>query len=190
MGFLAGRSGKKRRRAAAESASPSQAEETSDCHQLSGEPMRLVELIPEKRILADMQARTKDAALREMAGLLGADGGERMQQRIWEALVQRERLASTGIGEQVAIPHGKLEDLGEVVGGLARSVDGIDFGAIDGRPTHLFFVIVAPGSANGVHLKALARIARCCKNEGFRGRLMSADQAHEIFEVLDQEDCC
>lgn len=150
--------------------------------------LRLADLIPEDQILADLQARTKDSALQEISEMLGVRLGNGMQGSILEALRQRERLASTGIGEQVAIPHGKLDELPQVVGALARSREGIDFGAIDGRLTHLFFVIVAPGSANGAHLKALARIARCCKSEEFRARLINAQRPAEMHEILQRED--
>jgi mannitol/fructose-specific phosphotransferase system IIA component (Ntr-type) len=109
--------------------------------------IRLAELIPESQILSDMTAKTKDDALAEMAVMLSGAVGVELQQPILAALEQRERLASTGIGEQVAIPHGKLDDLPCMVAGLARSRRGIDFGAIDGQRTHLFFVIVAPGQA-------------------------------------------
>jgi len=150
--------------------------------------VRIAELIPQSHILADMQADNKDAALEEMAQLLSDAAGRDLRRPILDALAQRERLASTGIGEQVAIPHGKLEDLPTMIAGLARSRGGIDYGAIDGQLTHLFFVIVAPGGANGLHLKALARIARLCKNDAFRGRLLSADRPSEMYDVLRGED--
>lgn len=150
--------------------------------------VRLAELFPTQQILPDLKARTKDEALREIATKLAGVLNTDLEMPIHDALLHREQLASTGIGEQVAIPHGKLDELPHIVGALARSRKGIDFGAIDGRPTHLFFAILAPGSANGVHLKALARIARCCKDETFRSRLLGAQQSTEMHTVLTDRD--
>lgn len=155
---------------------------------LTMQEIRLADLIPETLILSDMTATTKEGALLEMSKMLSGAVGEDLQVPILEALSQRERLASTGIGEQVAIPHGKLDQLPYIVAGLARSRAGIDFGAIDGQRTHLFFAIVAPGGANGMHLRALARIARCCRNDAFRTRLLKADETAEMYDVLRSED--
>lgn len=150
--------------------------------------LRITDLIPSNQILAHMNARTKEGALEEMADLLTRAAGPEMRAPILDALKQREQLASTGIGEQVAIPHGKIDQLPSVLAGLARSQEGIDFGSIDGQPTHLFFVIVAPGSANGLHLRALARIARLCRSEKFRSMLLDAGQGEEMYAILRSED--
>ncbi|MBK8482285.1 MAG: PTS sugar transporter subunit IIA [Proteobacteria bacterium] len=146
--------------------------------------MRIANLISKDRIVAELRAQTKDEALREISGVIGADLGADVAQDICDALAQRERLASTGIGEFVAIPHGKLDRLPSMVAALARSRDGIDFGAMDGQPTRLFFVIVAPGSANGLHLRALARVARLCKSADFRQSLLRAEAPEAMFEIL------
>ncbi|MBK6849153.1 MAG: PTS sugar transporter subunit IIA [Proteobacteria bacterium] len=146
--------------------------------------MRIANLISRDRIVASLRAQTKDEALREIAAVIGAGLGASVEQEICDALAQRERLASTGIGEFVAIPHGKLDRLPTMVAALARSRDGIDFGAMDGQPTRLFFVIVAPGSANGMHLRALARVARLCKSADFRQQLLRAEATEAMFEIL------
>jgi PTS system nitrogen regulatory IIA component len=152
------------------------------------EELRMIDLIAKDRILADMRAATKEDALEEMARLVATGLGPGMQVQIHDALVQRERLASTGIGEEVAIPHGKLDQLPTLVAGLARSRDGIDFGAIDGRETRLFFVIVAPANANGLHLRALARVARLCREEDFRSRLLQVERSEQMHEILSEAD--
>ncbi len=103
-------------------------------------------------------------------------------------LLERERLATTAIGEGVAIPHGKLDAVGKLVAVVGRAPEGVDFDSMDGRPTHLFFVLVAPENSTGVHLKALARISRLFKDPEFRTRLMQARDAQEIFRVIADED--
>jgi PTS system nitrogen regulatory IIA component len=88
----------------------------------------------------------------------------------------------------VAIPHGKLPTVGQVVAAFGRSVPGVDFESLDGKPTHLFFLLVAPEGSAGAHLKALARISRLLKDEGFRRRLMQAADAHELYTIIREED--
>ena len=84
--------------------------------------------------------------------------------------MERERISTTAIGEGVAIPHGKLPGLERIYGVFARSSEGVDFNSLDGGPTHLFFVLIAPENAAADHLKALARISRLLKDEVFRRR--------------------
>ena len=98
-------------------------------------------------------------------------------ERLLQVLVERENLQSTGIGDGVAIPHGKLPGLSRLLAGFARSPRGVDFESIDGQPTYLFFVLVAPESSTGAHLKALARISRVFKDPEFRRRLLAAPDA-------------
>jgi PTS system nitrogen regulatory IIA component len=88
----------------------------------------------------------------------------------------------------VAIPHGKLPGLKRVVAAFARSRGGVDFNSLDGKPTHLFFLLVAPEDSAGAHLKALARISRLLKDEGFRSRLMQATDAADIYHIIRTED--
>jgi PTS system nitrogen regulatory IIA component len=88
----------------------------------------------------------------------------------------------------VAIPHGKLPGIKRVFAAFARSRQGVDFQSLDGEPTHLFFLLVAPEDSAGAHLKALARISRLLKDESFRTRLMQAPDAHTLFETIQQED--
>lgn len=150
--------------------------------------MQITEFLSEDRILARMQARSKDEALVELAEMLAGDRGDDFRDQIARVLQERERLASTGIGAQVAIPHGKLDAVGTLLMGLGRSEEGIDFESVDGEPTHLFFVLVAPEKSTGDHLKALARIARLCREEELRQGLLSAKDSAQMFELLRQED--
>ena len=105
-----------------------------------------------------------------------------------EVLLERERLGSTGIGDGIAIPHGKLKDLDQLALSFGRSTAGVDFESMDGKPAHLFFLLVAPENCAGIHLRALAKIARLLKNSAVRKRLASVGTQDEIYAVLQEDD--
>jgi len=105
-----------------------------------------------------------------------------------KVLEERELLASTAIGDGIAIPHGKLDAVGRLVGALGRARKGIEFESIDGKLTHLVFMLVAPASSTGVHLKALARLSRLFRDASFRDRLMAAPEAASMYQVIVEED--
>jgi PTS system nitrogen regulatory IIA component len=150
--------------------------------------MQIVDFITPDRVLAQMRSTSKDEALAELGELVANGRGDDVRDAIIGVLRDRERLASTGIGEEIAIPHGKLDAISELVVGLGRSREGVEFESVDGKPTRLFFVLVAPEDSTGIHLKALARISRLCKEPGFRGRLLEAVDAAEMYEVLCAAD--
>jgi nitrogen PTS system EIIA component len=152
--------------------------------------MKIVDFIREDLILPELRAKAKLEVLSELAGHLAAAHKDRgvTRDEVLKVLVERERLASTAIGEGVAIPHGKLDAIGRLVACIGRAPGGVDFDSMDGRPTHLFFVLVAPENSTGVHLKALARISRLFKDPDFRTRLMSAASGREMFDVISDED--
>src|SRR5262249_33503127 len=126
--------------------------------------------------------------LAELADHLAKHNDGVSRDALLKVLVDRERLASTAIGEGVAIPHGKLDAVGQLVACVGRARDGIHFAAMDGRPTRPFFVLVAPENSTGVHLKALARISRLFKDPEFRTRLLTENTAYEMYSVIADED--
>jgi nitrogen PTS system EIIA component len=150
--------------------------------------MKIVDFIREDLILPDLKSKAKLDLLAELADHLAKQHEGVSRDALLKVLVDRERLASTAIGEGVAIPHGKLDAVGKLVACVGRARDGIDFDSMDGRPTHLFFVLVAPENSTGVHLKALARISRLFKDPEFRTRLMAAETAHDMYNVIADED--
>jgi len=111
------------------------------------------------------------------------DSGEML-----DILLDRERLGSTGIGEGVAIPHGKMVGLKEMVISFGRSREGIDFEAMDGKPVHLFFLLMAPENSAGLHLKVLAKISRMLKDPVFRKKLVAAKLSGDLFAVISEKD--
>jgi PTS system nitrogen regulatory IIA component len=150
--------------------------------------MKIMDILARDAVILDLAATDKPGAIAELASAIagaepGLDAG-----RVLQVLLERERLQSTGIGEGVAIPHGKLTGLPRLVASFARSRSGVDFQAIDGHKTHLFFVLVVPEHAGGQHLKALARISRFFRDAAFRKALEEAETREDVFRAIEEED--
>jgi PTS system nitrogen regulatory IIA component len=145
--------------------------------------MPLSDLLAAKAIVPALRASNKKQAIQELSGRLGALIG-REPQEIFETLLRRERLGSTGIGNGVAIPHARLTKLEKIVGVFARLERPINFDALDGEAVDLVFVLLAPEAAGADHLKALARIARLLRDPEVAGKLRSLRDADEMFAVL------
>lgn len=153
--------------------------------------MKIVDFITPQRIVPLLQADNKNAVLKELAAhLVRCD--EHLEEsdtgRVVEVLLERERLASTGISDGVAIPHGKLSGLPGISACLGIKPEGLDFAAIDAQPSRIFVVLLAPENSAGLHLKALARISRLFKDSAFRGNVLEGKTADEIFGVIAAED--
>ncbi|RKH72885.1 PTS sugar transporter subunit IIA [Corallococcus aberystwythensis] len=150
--------------------------------------MRIADFLSPQAVVADMQSRTKPEVLRELSATLARAHPTLREDRLVAVLQEREKLGSTGIGEGVAIPHGKLAGMDSLQAAFCVSRAGVDFESIDGKPTHLFFALVAPENSAGVHLKALARISRLFKNPRFRAAILEAPTAADIHALIVQED--
>ena len=122
--------------------------------------MKIVDILAEPLVVAALAGRSKDEVIEELATVVAEHHPEIDRARLVAALEDRERLNSTALGEGVAIPHGKLAGVKRVVAAFGRSPGGVDFSSLDGKPTHLFFLLVAPEDSAGAHLKALARVTR------------------------------
>lgn len=149
--------------------------------------MKIVEFLRPEAIIANLGGTSAPTALAELCRPLST-ATKVDAQRLVDTLLEREKLGSTGIGEGVAIPHGKLPALPALIASFGRSPQGIDFRAIDGKPTFLFFTLIAPENSAGAHLKALARISRIFKNPSFREAILKASDADEIFRLIEGED--
>jgi nitrogen PTS system EIIA component len=150
--------------------------------------MKIAEFLREDLILPELRSTEKVGVLREMCEALARAYPQLSAPRLTETLLEREKLGSTGVGEGVAIPHGKLPGLPGLLAAFGRSRPGIDFAAIDGKPTYLFFVLFAPENSAGVHLKALARISRLFKSAQFRAGILEARDAAQIHAQIATED--
>ena len=104
------------------------------------------------------------------------------------ALIEREKLGSTGIGENVAIPHAKLEEIDSIITLFGRSKKGVEFDSLDKKLVHFFCLVIAPANSTGLHLKALARISRLLKNPAMREAILYATEADQIYSILTEED--
>ena len=147
--------------------------------------MKVVEFLRQEAVIADLRSSRKADVIQELAAAVAsADGAS--PDEVARVLLAREKLGSTGIGDGVAIPHGTLPSLKRLTAAFGRSRQGVAFDAIDGRPTHLFFVLLTPESAVG--LQALARVSRLMRDADFREKLMSAGSAADIYAVLKDGD--
>jgi PTS system nitrogen regulatory IIA component len=150
--------------------------------------MKIMDVLVRDAVILDLAGETKPEILAELAkGLAAAEPGLD-EARMLGVLTEREKLQSTGIGEGVAIPHGKLPGLTRLLASFARSRVGVDFESIDGQPTHLFFLLVVPEHSGGQHLKALARISRFFRDAAFRKRLLEAENRDDVFRAIEEED--
>lgn len=150
--------------------------------------MKIQDILVKEGSILDLASDTKDAVLEELARAVAEAEPSLNAERLQEVLTDREALQSTGIGEGVAIPHGKISGLDRIVASFARSVKGVDFQSIDGQPTHLFFLLVVPEHSGGQHLKALARISRFFRDAEFRQKLISAATLDDVFRSIEEED--
>ncbi len=150
--------------------------------------MKIMDILVKDAVILDLASRTKQDLLSEMAKSLAEAEPTLDATRLVEVLVEREGLQSTGIGEGVAIPHGKMPGLSRLLASFARSRAGLDFESIDGQPTHLFFLLVVPEDSGGQHLKALARISRFFRDAAFRKSLLEAESRETVFRAIEEED--
>jgi PTS system nitrogen regulatory IIA component len=150
--------------------------------------VKIMDILVKDAVILELGVGTKREALAEMARALAKVEPQIEADRLLEVLLEREALQSTGIGEGVAIPHGKLMGLDRLVASFARSSEGIEFDSIDGLATHHFFLLVVPEHSGGQYLKALARISRFFRDAAFRQSLGSAESVAEVIRAIEDED--
>jgi PTS system nitrogen regulatory IIA component len=149
--------------------------------------MRILDSLKEESIISELNTTDKKGVLEKLTGPAAKASGVNQEEMI-RVLLERERLGSTGIGGGIAIPHGKLKSLDSLLVGFGRSRKGVEFEALDGKPTHLFFLLMAPENSTGAHLRMLARISRLLKDSTFKQRLMTAADRRELYMVIANED--
>ncbi len=150
--------------------------------------MKIVDILHADCIIPELHSQNKEEVLEELTTALLKYNGNLNKEALVEVLLVRERLGSTGIGDGIAIPHGRVPDLDELIVSFGRSTLGIEFDSMDGRPTHLFFLLIAPENSAGVHLRALAKISKLLKSAHFRQKLLEAGTREELFQVIQEED--
>jgi PTS system nitrogen regulatory IIA component len=146
------------------------------------------DLLQDDLVIEEIKATDKIGVIREFAGILQATGRVTDAEALVRVLLERESLGSTGIGDGVAIPHGKLSFISNMVVAFGRSSRGVDFQSLDAKPVYLFFLLVTPDNKPGDHLKALARISRILKNPVLRENLKRTSDRQELKRLIYEED--
>ena len=150
--------------------------------------MTIEEVLEEPCVIADLQGVTKKDVLVELVGTLKMANLIKNEQEVVNVILEREKLGSTGIGDGVAIPHGKLKGIENIICVFGRSLQGVDFDSVDQKPAHIFFLLLAPENSASLHLKMLSRISKLLRDPSFRKRLMELGDAHDIYRSIVEED--
>jgi nitrogen PTS system EIIA component len=150
--------------------------------------MKIDDILNKDSIISNLIGTNKEEVLREVTDFVQNQGLIKDKEALLNTLIEREKLGSTGIGENVAIPHGKSDEVSKIITIFARSATGVDFQALDQKPVHFLCMVIAPSNSTGQHLKALARISRIFKNQNLRDDILKLQDASQIFSLLLEED--
>ena len=150
--------------------------------------MKIDEILKKESVIADLVGTNKLEVIKEMTACLKQNNIIKDDQTLFTTLMEREKLGSTGIGENVAIPHGKSDELTQIITVFARSLGGVDFESLDQKPVHFVCMVIAPAHSTGQHLKVLARISRLFKNQALREGILKAEDSNAIYSILLEED--
>jgi len=149
--------------------------------------MKLTDFIFKNTIITDLKSTDKKSVLEELT--LPVSAVTQIEHKdLVRVLMERENLGSTGIGNGIGIPHGKLKKLKTLALGMGVSRKGVNFDAMDGKPVYLFFLLLTPDNSTDLHLKLLARISKILKNELFKEKMMRASEPEEILKLLGEID--
>jgi PTS system nitrogen regulatory IIA component len=150
--------------------------------------MKIMDFLSKDSIITDLKSTDKKPAIIELVETLKNTEKVKKADEIINVILEREKLGSTGIGQGVAIPHGKTNVLNEQIGVLGISHKGIEFNSLDGEAVHIIFLLVGPVEMAGQHLKALSKISRLFKDKFLRQAIRDAAAAEEIVKIIQQED--
>lgn len=146
--------------------------------------MQVFDILTRERVVCGIKARSKKAILEALAHLIASPAAELGSAEVFNSLLSRERLGSTGLGHGVAIPHGRINHGSRTYGAFARTEEGIDFDALDNQPVDLFFSLLVPDKATDQHLQILAQLAEMFSDDEFLARLRASRSHDELFELL------
>lgn len=150
--------------------------------------MKILDYLNKESIIPKLSSESKPQVLRELAELVAAQHSNINKDKLIDILEQREKLCSTAVDLGVAIPHAKFSGLSNIIAAFGKSTSGIDFESLDGQPTRLFILLVAPDNAAGSHLKLLAKISNVFKSAEFRQKVLQAETQDEIYDLIADED--
>jgi PTS system nitrogen regulatory IIA component len=150
--------------------------------------MKIMDYLSEEWVIPDLQGTDKSSILKELSSVLVKPCQVPSVEELLQVLLDREKLGSTGIGEGIAIPHGRLKKLKKFFISFGRSLRGVDFDSIDRKPSHLFFLVIAPENSAVDNLKLLSRIVTLLKGPSLKKRLMEVHSQKELFQIISEED--
>jgi len=145
--------------------------------------MNISDLLAPDSVIPALKVQSKKLLLQELAARAALQT-RLPEKRIFETLIERERLGTTGVGQGIAIPHGRMAEVSRITGVFARLEGGLDYEAVDGQPVDLVFMLLAPENAGADHLKALARVSRLLRNQATCEKLRTANSAEAIYAIL------
>jgi PTS system nitrogen regulatory IIA component len=150
--------------------------------------MKIMEFLNKDAVTVNLKSTDKEGIVRELVDILAKAEDLRNREELVKALLTRESLGSTGIGQGIGIPHAKSRNVKDLVAAFGLSQKGVNFDSLDGEPAYIFFLLLAPEESAGPHLKALARISRMLKDKFFRELLRKARDEKEIIRIIQEED--
>ena len=150
--------------------------------------MQILDFLSVESIKLSIESKNKKDAIKELVEVLVKSGKVKDKKKMIQTLMEREELGSTGIGQGIAIPHGKSDTVSDLAAAFGVSADGVSFDSLDGEPVNIFFLLVAPEGAAGAHLKDLARISSLLKDKYFRKSLLSAQSPEEVIKIIQEEE--
>jgi PTS system nitrogen regulatory IIA component len=150
--------------------------------------MKIMDYLNEAWVIPNLKGTDKPSILKELSGVLVKPCQVSSVEELVQVLLDREKLGSTGIGEGIAIPHGRLKKLRRFYISFGRSLNGVDFDSIDRKPSQLFFLVMAPENSAVDNLKLLSRIVTLLKEPSFKKRLLEAPSPKELFQIISEED--
>lgn len=150
--------------------------------------MDISEFLYPEAITLNLASKEKKGAITELVELLSKNNKVKDAAKAIHIVLDREKLGTTGVGQGVAIPHGRTETVNKIIGAFGISKNGVQFDSLDGEPAHFIFLLLSPPDNTGQHLRALARISRLFKDKFFRKALLDATKKEEVFDIIEKED--
>lgn len=150
--------------------------------------MKITDELKKETIIAFLKSTNKNEVIKELTNHISKSHPNLNPDQAYEVIIEREKLCSTALDAGVAIPHGKMSGISNFVISFGKSAEGVDFESLDGKPTHLFILILSPENSSRLHLKLLAKISKIFKSQEFRSKLMNAKTSDEIYEIIEEED--
>ena len=150
--------------------------------------MKVSELLKPEFIIVDLKGESKEEVILELLNLFEGDSRVQELEKVKSAVLDREKIMSTGVGKGFAIPHGKTNAVTEIIAAFGKIKDGIDYDALDGNPVNLIFLLVGKDNLISTHIKLLSRISRLMNKDDFRNRLLQAETADEIIKLFEEEE--